>query len=203
MAIFHLYCLGRQKLQMPRRKNAETAETTANPATDSMTETTEKKVAAKTSKKGTPVSAAVLLETVAQMEGQPADKIAHACGYFTETTVTATGETDVRVTNADQHAFMAALVAAQGISIAPPVRTNRRSSRLPIIKIGKNGAIVVGGRYTTVAGFPFGENMDSRVRIEAEAGKITITAAHPDEYAGSDDIDDLDDADDDGSELDI
>jgi hypothetical protein len=185
---------------LSRRKNAaEAAEPTIIP--DQMTEATEKKVPATSSKKGSPVSPSELLKTVSQMEGAPSDQVAHACGYYTEVTTTATGEVDVRVTSADTFAFMQALLAAQGTNLAPPVRSNRRSNRQPIIKIGKTGNIVVGGRYTTIAGFPFGEELDSRVRVEAEKGKITIFAADPDEYASEAEAD-LDD-DGDESELDL
>lgn len=183
---------------MPRRKNtAEAVESIVT--TDPMTELVEKKVAATSSKKGTPVASSELLKITSQMEGAPSDQVAHACGYYTEVTTTATGEVDVRVTSADTFAFMQALLAAQGTNLAPPVRSNRRSNRQPIIKIGKNGNIVVGGRYTTIAGFPFGEELDSRVRVEAVKGKITIFAADPEEYVSPG----LDDVDEEDSELDL
>ncbi|MGA1024628.1 MAG: hypothetical protein ACO3S8_08105, partial [Aquiluna sp.] len=92
------------------------------------------------------------------MEGSPSDTVAQACGYFTEITTVATGEVQIRVSAQDESAFWQALIAAQGgIKLAPPVRTVRRSGRASIIKIGKTGNIVVGGRYTSIAGFPFGE----------------------------------------------
>ena len=166
-----------------------------------MSEVIEKKVPATSSKKGTPVAPSELLKTTSQMEGAPSDQVAHACGYYTEVTTTATGDVDIRVTSADTFAFMQALLAAQGTNLAPPVRSNRRSNRQPIIKIGKTGNIVVGGRYTTIAGFPFGGELDSRVRVEAEKGKITIFAADPEEYA-SDVEADLDETEED-SELDL
>ena len=166
-----------------------------------MTEVTEKKVPATSSKKGTPVAPSELLSITSEMEGAPSDQVAHACGYFTEVTTTATGEVDVRVTSADTFAFMQALLAAQGTNLAPPVRSNRRSNRQPIIKIGKTGNIVVGGRYTTLAGFPFGGELDFRVRVEAEKGKITIFAADPEEYVADADLE-LDDTEED-SELDL
>jgi hypothetical protein len=185
---------------LPRRKNtAEAAETPIIP--DQMTEVIEKKVPATSSKKGTPVAPSELLSITSKMEGAPSDQVAHACGYFTEVTTTATGEVDVRVTSADTFAFMQALLAAQGTNLAPPVRSNRRSNRQPIIKIGKFGNIVVGGRYTVLAGFPFGGELDSRVRVEAEKGKITIFAADPGEYASEAELE-LDDSEED-SELDL
>lgn len=188
---------------MPRRKNAADAAAETTETTNQMTETVEKKAPAKTSKKGTPVSAAELLQIVSKLEGSPADKVAQAAGYYTEYTTVATGDVDVRVTPDDQFRFMQALLAAQGgPSIAAPVRSSRRSNRQPIIKIGKTGNIVVGGRYTSIAGFAFGEDLDSRVRVEAEAGRITIYAASPEEYA-ADDQDGADDLDDDSSDLDL
>jgi hypothetical protein len=198
---------------LPRRKNAA-VEAVEQPVatTDQMSETAApvyselqvvaKKTPAVTSKKGVPVSVSDLLQITSEMEGCPADQIAHACGYYTEFTNTATGETDVRVTRDDSFNHMQALLASHGTNLAPPTRSTRRSNRQPIIKIGKTGNIVVGGRYTNVAGFSFGEEVDSRVRVEAEPGKITIFAAAPGEYAsedqGGDDLDDLDDYDSNG-----
>jgi hypothetical protein len=181
---------------LPRQKKAatEAAETQAPETTDNsdqMTEAaTEKKASATTSKKGTPVSPADVLRIASDMEGQPADVVAKECGYYTETTNNATGEVEVRVTASDTSAFLAALLAAKGVNLAPPVRAARRSNRSPIVKIGKNGNIVVGGRHTTIAGFPFGEGVDSRVRIEAEKGKITIFAASPDDYSSDEEPND-------------
>lgn len=169
-----------------------------------MTESVEKRAPATTTKKGVPVSTQELLKIAGEMEGSPPDEIARACGYYTEITTTATGDVEVRVSADDNFALMRALLAAQGINLAPPVRSSRRTNRQPIIKIGKTGNIVVGGRYTTIAGFPFGEGVDSRVRVEAEKGKITIFAASPGEYPVDDlsdgEIDDL--VDDDLSEID-
>lgn len=182
---------------MPRRKNTAEAETTV---TTEMTEaTTEKKLPAKSSKKGTPVSPEKLMEITSKMEGNPSDVIAQACGYYTEITTTATGEVEVRVTVEDNFAFMQALLAAQGTKLAPPVRPSRRTSRQPIIKIGKTGNIVVGGRYTTIAGFPFGEDVESKVRVEAEAGKITIFAAPAEDYSSTE----AEEADEEESDLDF
>lgn len=197
---FKVQCLGSQRtFTLPRpKKAAEAAETTAAPQ---MTET-EKRVPATTTKKGVPVSTEELLRIAAKMEGSPSDQIARACGYYTEVTTTATGDVEVRVTADDNFALMRALLAAQGTNLAPPVRSNRRSNRRPIIKIGKTGNIVVGGRYTTVAGFLFGEDVDSRVRIEAEKGKITIFAASADDYVSDQDSDAIDDDSIDESDLD-
>ena len=170
-----------------------------------MTETAapaETRVPATTSKKGTPVSAAELLRLTSELEGSPSDKIAHAAGYYTEVTTTATGEVDVRVTAEDNFNFMRALLAAQGGPVlTPPSRSNRSNNRKPIIKIGKTGNIVVGGRYTAIAGFPFGEDLVSKVLVQAEEGKITIVAASPEDYDnGDDDIDGFDGGDDGGDD---
>lgn len=195
---------------MPRRKNAA-VEAVEQPATttDQMSETAAlldselqvvaKKTPAVTSKKGVPVNVSDLLRITTELDGSPTDQIARACGYYTEFTTVLTGEVDVRVTRDDTFGYMQALLASHGTNLAPPTRSTRRSNRQPIIKIGKTGNIVVGGRYTNVAGFPFGEEVDSRVRVEAEPGKITIFAAAPGEYASEDQGgDDLDDYDPDG-----
>lgn len=173
-----------------------------------MTETAapaEKRVPATTSKKGVPVSAAELLKITSQLEGSPSDKIAHAAGYYTEITTTATGEVEVRVTAEDNFNFVRALLAAQGGPVlTPPSRSSRSNNRKPIIKIGKTGNIVVGGRYTTIAGFSFGEDVVSKVLVQAEEGKITIVAASLEDYDNDDDdIDSLDGGDDEGSDLDL
>jgi hypothetical protein len=185
---------------LPRRKNTvEVSEPPVIP--DQMTEATEKKVPATSSKKGTPVTSSELLKLASQMAGKTWDQVARATGYCTEVTTAATGEVDVRVTRTDEHAFMQALMAAQGVNLAPPVRSSRYSNRDPIVTIGKNGNIVVGGRYTVIAGFPFGEGVTSKVRVEAEKGKITIFAADL-EDSGLDAETDFDSVDEEDSELD-
>lgn len=141
-----------------------------------MTETPAKKLPAKTSKRGTPVSSDELLQISQQMAGEPLDKIAIAAGYFTEITTVETGEVEIKCDLADQLSYTQALLAANGTSIAPPTRSARRHNRKPRLKIGKTGIIVVGGRYAEIAGFAFGENVDSYVQLVAEKGKITITA---------------------------
>lgn len=178
---------------------------------DSELQVVAKKTPAVTSKKGVPVNVSDLLRITSELGGSPTDQIAHACGYYTEFTTALTGEVDVRVTRDDMFGYMQALLVAHGTKLAPPARSTRRSNRQPIIKIGKTGNIVIGGRYTTVAGFPFGEEVDSKVRVEAEQGKITIFAAAPGEYAsedqGGDDLDDYDpddlSEDEDGEESDL
>lgn len=203
LATFKLRFIGRQRdSALPRSKAAavETADsqTTTEQPTNQMTEATTQKAHATTTKKGTPVPADQILVIMTEMEGQPADVVAQACGYFTEVTNNATGDVEIRVTAADNSAFLlAAMNAKGGPVISAPVRSNRRTNRSPIVKIGKLGNIVVGGRHTSIAGFPFGEEVDSRVRIESEPGKITIYAAAPSEYESQED------SIDDDSELDL
>lgn len=141
-----------------------------------MTETPSKKVAAKTTRRGTPVSPQELLQISQRMAGEPLDKIAIAAGFYTEVTTTETGEVEIKCDLADQLGYTQALLAANGNEIAPPTRSVRRQNREPRLKIGKTGIIVVGGRYSEIAGFAFGENVETYVRLFAEKGKITIVA---------------------------
>lgn len=114
---------------------------------------------------------------MADMEGSPIDAVAKACGFYTEITDNTTGAVEIRVTQADQMEFLKASLEAQtGVKLAAPARPYRRTNRSPVVKIGKTGNIVVGGRHTTIAGFPFGEDVDSYVKIEASPGQIVITA---------------------------
>lgn len=69
---------------------------------------------------------------------------------------------------------MAALLQAQGITMAPPTRPySSRSNRAPVVTVGGNGIIVVGNRYSSVAGFDPG----TKIQVTTEAGKIILTAA--------------------------
>lgn len=149
--------------------------------------------------KGTPLPLDQIKLKMAQMEGQTLDVVARACGFYTEITNVATGEVEIRVTSKDELEFMKSSLEAQsGIRLARPARPYRRTNRSPVIKIGKNGNIVVGGRHTTIAGFPFGDDVDSRVYVESEPGRITITALSKDNFEQSD----FDEADLDAAELD-
>lgn len=165
---------------LPRRKAAaeEVAETTTTGQTSQMTEaTTETKTAATSRKKGTPLPGNEIKAKMVEMTGQPIDLIAKACGFYTEITNNATGEVEIRVTEKDQNEFLRVSFEVQaGIKLAAPARPYRRTNRSPVVKIGKIGNIVVGGRHTSIAGFAFGEDVDSYVNIDAEPGKITITA---------------------------
>lgn len=199
--------LGRPKEPtLPRRKAAE-VETAENPITDSpspeqMSEAPAEKTAATTRTKGTPLPLDQIKATMTQMEGQPLDAVAKACGFYTEITDNATGAVEVRVTAADSQAFLtASLEALSGVKLAAPVRSHRRTNRSPVVKIGKTGNIVVGGRHTSIAGFPFGEEVDSYVKIEATPGQIVITAGVK-EVAEQVEVD-LDVEEDDEAELDL
>lgn len=112
-----------------------------------------------------------LLDHAAKYAGQPIDQVAKECGYYKEITNRETGESRTNILGQD---FMAAMFKAQsGIEFAPPTRAySRRSNRPPVVKVGGNGNIVIGNRYSSIAGF----NPASKVQIEAIEGKITITA---------------------------
>ena len=168
---------------LPRRKKTtagdlspETAQATETSITTEMTETPVKKLPAKTIKRGTPVSMEELVQISRKMAGEPLDKIAIAAGYFTEVTTTETGEVEIKCDLSDQLAYTQALLIANGNEFSPPTRSARRHNRRPRLKIGKTGIIVVGGRYSELAGFAFGENVETYVHLSAEKGRITITA---------------------------
>jgi hypothetical protein len=131
-----------------------------------------------------------------ELKGAPIDQVAFACGYYKEVTDTETGEKKVTIYDRE---YMQALLAADGRSFAPAVKTRaRRINRKPTVKVGKNGNIVVGGRYSDIAGFLPPEDGEFHVLIAAEAGKIVITAYQPEEgesmesEAPESDTDDLD-----------
>ena len=166
---------------MPRRK-AATEEVVETPVpdtstTEQMSEAPAAAEKATTRVKGTPLPPDQIREKMTEMEGQPLDLVAKECGFYTQITDNATGSVEIRVTSADQLEFLkASFEAKNGVKFAAPARPYRRTNRSPVVKIGKTGNIVVGGRHTSIAGFPFGEDVDSYVRIEATPGQITITA---------------------------
>lgn len=165
---------------LPRRKATveDTTETlTDTTSAEQMSEAPAETPKATTRSKGTPLSLPEIKQTMADMEGSPIDAVAKACGFYTEITDNATGAVEIRVTQTDQMEFLKASLEAQtGVKLAAPARPYRRTNRSPVVKIGKTGNIVVGGRHTTIAGFPFGEDVDSYVKIEASPGQIVITA---------------------------
>jgi hypothetical protein len=120
--------------------------------------------------KGEFLEGKALLDKSKSMTGSPIDEVAKACGYYKEVTNTETGEVKVSPLTTD---FMAAMLKAQsGVEFAPPARVySRRTSRPPTVTVGGNGNIVVGNRYSSVAGFA----PSSKVQVEATEGKIVIT----------------------------
>lgn len=193
---------------MPRRK-AATEEVVETPVPDTSTTEQMSEAPAATEKattrvKGTPLPADQIKAKMTEMEGQPLDAVAKACGFYTEITDNATGAVEIRVTQTDQLDFMkASFEATNGVKFAPPARPYRRTNRSPVVKIGKTGNIVVGGRHTSIAGFPFGDDVDSYVKIEAAPGQIIITAGVK-EVAEQAEVDlDIDVEDDDEADLDL
>ena len=95
---------------------------------------------------------------------------AYACGYFTTKVNAETGESKIIYS---EKAFMAALLAAQGMSIPADTRPySARSNRAPVVTVGGNGNIVVGKRYSIIAGF----EPKTSIEVTAEAGRIVLTA---------------------------
>lgn len=172
--------------------------------TEQMSEAPAATEKATTRVKGTPLPADQIKAKMTEMEGQPLDAVAKACGFYTEITDNATGAVEIRVTQTDQLDFMkASFEATNGVKFAPPARPYRRTNRSPVVKIGKTGNIVVGGRHTSIAGFPFGDDVDSYVKIEAAPGQIIITAGVK-EVAEQAEVDlDIDVEDDDEADLDL
>ena len=192
---------------MPRRKAAaeELAEAPISDTstTEQMSEAPAAIEKAVTRVKGTPLPPEQIREKMTEMEGQPLDLVAKECGFYTEITDNATGSVEIRVTSADQLEFLkASFEAKNGVKFAAPARPYRRTNRSPVVKIGKTGNIVVGGRHTSIAGFPFGEDVDSYVKIEASAGQIVITAGVK-EVAEQAEVDLDVDGDDDEADLDL
>ncbi len=179
---------------MPRRKaEPATAEpqtpTPAQPATETVTQATVEAPTEKETKnitvKGEQLEGQVLLAKTKEFTGKPIDEVAKACGFYKEVTSRETGETKTTVFTQD---FMAAMIKAQtGIEFAAPVRAySRRTNRAPVVTVGGNGNIVIGNRYSSVAGFLAA----TKVKVEAVEGKITVT-----DYEGGED-DDLEDGED-------
>jgi len=193
---------------LPRRK-AATEEVVETPVPDTSTTEQMSEAPAATEKattrvKGTPLPADQIKAKMTEMEGQPLDAVAKACGFYTEITDNATGAAEIRVTQTDQLEFLkVSFEVKNGLKFAPPARPYRRTNRSPVVKIGKTGNIVVGGRHTSIAGFPFGDDVDSYVKIEAAPGQIIITAGVK-EVAEQAEVDlDIDVEDDDEADLDL
>lgn len=137
--------------------------------------------------KGERLSGDELLAFVKENKDEPIDDVVFRAGFYTRSTDAETGET--KTTLHKPQFFQALTVASTGVEFAPPKRSYAaRKGRKPVITVVKNGNIVVGSRHGSVAGFEPG----SKVRVESEYGKITLTAWQ-DEDGGDDDADeDLD-----------
>jgi len=186
---------------VPRRK-AETATaepqtpTPVQPATETVTQATTEAPTEKETKnitvKGEPLEGQALLAKTTEFTGKPIDEVAKACGYYKEVTSRETGETKTTVFTQD---FMAAMIKAQtGIEFAAPVRAySRRTNRAPVVTVGGNGNIVIGNRYSSVAGFLAA----TKVQVEAVEGKIIVTA-----YEGSEE-EELEEGEEEGEQDDL
>jgi hypothetical protein len=143
--------------------------------------------------KGEQLAGKALLDRSLSVAGKPIDEVARACGFYKEVTNRETGETKVTILTTD---FMAAMLKAQsGIEFAPPARSySRRTNRAPVVTVGGNGNIVIGNRYSSVAGF----GPASKVHVEAVEGKITITV-----YEGTEDEEVDNEIDEEGDDLDL
>lgn len=188
---------------MPRQRKS--TESTEMPTETTETATTAAKPENKVTKavRATPVSTAELAKIASQMQGQPKDVVAKACGYYTtETLEDGTINERVRKTNLDE--FYDAVMASAGMTFAPPASRPTRSNRPPTVKLTEKGAIVLGGRYATAAGFEFGPEVDSKVLVTAEPGLITVRLYQPESAApaadAEDPADDSDPGDDSGAD---
>lgn len=180
---------------MPRRKPT-TEETDLDPTTDSAEmstevleapETLETEAAAKPIKeKGERLSGDELLAYVRENKGNPIDEVIFGAGFYTKTTDPETGESK---TTLHKPQFYEAIAVANGFELAPAKRAfTARKGRKPIVTVVKNGNIVVGGRHGSVAGFAPG----SKVKVEAEFGRIVLTPMADDEAGEAEGDDDLD-----------
>lgn len=162
--------------QMPRRKAGTDlldAPTDNNDSTTEMTtelmeapEATDTKVV---KVKGERLAGQELLDYVSENKANPIDEVIRGAGFYTKTTDVETNETKVTL---HKPQFFLALQAAQGLEFAPAKRTyTARKNRAPVVTVVKNGNIVVGSRYSTVAGFEPG----TKVAVSAEHGQIILT----------------------------
>jgi hypothetical protein len=158
---------------MPRRKS--TSEETDTPSTESTEMPTAEIEAPETQAtetatvvKGERMTGQALLDFVVANRERPVNELVYEAGYYTKRIDAETGEEKISY---HKPAFHEAINRANGIELAPATRTYApRKNRAPVVKLGKNGNIVVGGRHSTVAGFEPG----SKVKVESEPGRITI-----------------------------
>lgn len=166
---------------MPRRKttteevNSET-NSTINPA-EMSTETleanaTEESAVKLVKEKGVRLEGQELLALIKENKDEPVDDVIYKAGYFTRTVNPETGESKITI---HKNPFFQAMSMASNpeLKLAPAKRAYApRQGRKPIVTVVKNGNIVVGSRHGLVAGFA----PQSKVKIEAEAGRIVLTA---------------------------
>jgi len=113
-----------------------------------------------------------LLDYVQANQGLPPEELALGAGYYTQEVDPETNEPVGEPRLQKNEFFKTMTEASSGITFAPPKRAySSRRGRAPEATIGKIGNCVVGARHTAVAGFEPG----TKVRIEAEQGKITLT----------------------------
>jgi hypothetical protein len=180
---------------MPRRKptqeetdqalSANTEMPTAEieaPETSEVTEAAPKATVIK----GERLTGQALLDFVLANRERPVNELAFEAGYYTKKIDPETGEEKITY---QKPAFHEAINRANGIDLAPATRTYApRKNRAPVVKLGKNGNIVVGGRHSGVAGFEPG----SKVKVESEPGRITIVAWADEDDDASDTDDQMD-----------
>lgn len=136
-----------------------------------MEEAADQKTSKKTSViKGERLVGQALLDFVVENRHRPTTELVFEAGYYTKRVDAETGEEKISYQKA---AFHEAINAANGIELAPAPRAYApRKNRAPVVKLGTKGSIVVGSRHSSAAGFEPG----SRVKVEAEPGRITLTA---------------------------
>lgn len=166
---------------MPRRKTAtEQANPETNPIIDSAEMSTEILEANATEEstpkllkeKGVRLEGQELLALIKENKDEPVDDVIYKAGYFTRTINTETGESKITI---HKNPFFEAMSMASNpdLKLAPAKRAYApRQGRKPVVTVVRNGNIVVGGRHSMVAGFAPG----SKVKVEAEAGRIVLTA---------------------------
>ena len=112
-----------------------------------------------------------LLKFVQANQELSPEELAFGAGYYTQEVDPETNEPVGEPRLQKNEFFKTMTEASSGITFAPPKRAySSRRSRAPEATIGKIGNCVVGARHTAIAGFEPG----TKVRIEAEQGKITL-----------------------------
>jgi hypothetical protein len=163
---------------MPRRKpTTEETDTATSPESTEMPTaeaTLEMEATTETAKpkiiKGERLVGQALLDYVLANRSLPSNEVVFGAGYYSKRIDPETGEEKITY---QKQTFHEAINAANGIELAPATRAYApRKNRSPVIKLGKQGSIVVGGRHSEVAGFA----PETKVEVKAEPGRITIIA---------------------------